>query len=574
MQVVGIDLGTTNLRISTWDSDQPNRVPQPLTIGQGESYTMPTVIAFRRQPGGEIETLVGEEADSLEDSPNQVVVRNVKRYALAHDPYVQWHLEVREIEWPVWWNQEARCVQVWGQDFPVKDLISLMLKEAFQRAGLSLGFEWRAGCPVHAGFTYRSELAQAITELSGTGRGDVSWVIEEPLLLLSLARRLRTLDPGSYLVYDLGGGSFDCALAQVNENGEMVVYGADGNPTIGGSDIDRFLTADLEYEGPPHLLRLAKEAVTPSDPQETSGDKVLTWENYKKAVVEERFFPKTFAALRDAYTSAKCIWGRYEDSPRGGSEIIGHNPVTGEVKFVWEMGWDNIAKDLDGIILCGGPTKSAVFPENVKGRFSDARIIPTSELIPEDTDIRNPELTAISAGACCAYEEAYIPLYVNRLPVRITLEDLQTGRKVHYEPYEHLAPSAKNPFDLFLSSESLDEEPEDPYSDSRYELIITTPEGVVLKSIDVNGVERERQPVDPYINTRLIGSSLRLVINRLGYVGVEQQSSNTSPKRFLVLADVPWQTGTPKQIMERVFAETIEDKSTPFGWGWREATKP
>ena len=59
MQVVGIDLGTTNLRISTWDSDQPDTIPQPLTIGQGDSYTMPTVVAFRRQPGGEIETIVG-----------------------------------------------------------------------------------------------------------------------------------------------------------------------------------------------------------------------------------------------------------------------------------------------------------------------------------------------------------------------------------------------------------------------------------------------------------------------------------------------------------------------------------
>ena len=556
MQVVGIDLGTTNLRISTWDSDQPDTTPQPLTIGRGDSYTMPTVVAFRRQPGGDIETIVGEDADNLEDGPNQIVVRNLKRYALAHDPYVLWHLEAREIEWDSWWNQDSRCVQVWGQDYPVKDLISRMLKEAFQRAGLSLGFEWRAGCPVHAGFTYRAELAQAITELGGTGHGEVSRVIEEPLLLLTLAYELGTLDPGSYLVYDLGGGSFDCALAQVDDDGKMVVYGADGNPTIGGSDIDRFLKADLQYEGPLHLLRLAKEAVAPSNPEDLPGDKVLAWEDYKRAVIAERFFPKTFTSLRDSYISAKCIWDRYEDSPPGGGEVIGHNPVTGEVKFVWELGWKNIAEDIDGIILCGGPTKSPVFLENLKSRFAGTKIISTSELIPPT--ISEPELTAISAGACYTVNGAYIPLYVNRLPVRITLEDTQTGQAVHYEPYEHLAPSARNPFDLFVSGESLSEELDDPHSTGRYELTITTPDGVVLKTTDPDGVEREHQPVDPYINTRLIGSSLRLVINRRGYIGVEQQSPNTSPKRFLVTGDVPWQIGVPKQKMERLFAETKE----------------
>lgn len=559
MQVVGIDLGTTNLRISTWDSDQPNTIPQPLTIGRVGFYTMPTVVAFRRQPGGDIETIVGEDADALEDGPNQVVVRNLKRYALAHDHYVLWHLEAREIEWDPWWNPDSRCVQVWGQDYPVKDLISWMLKEAFQRAGLSLGFEWRAGCPVHAGFTYRSELAEVITELGGTGHGEVSRVIEEPLLLLTLAYEMGTLDPGSYLVYDLGGGSFDCALAQVDDDAKMIVYGADGNPTIGGSDIDRFLAVALQYEGPLHLLRLAKETVTPSDPEDLPGDKVLAWEDYERAVTEERFFPKTFTALRDAYTSAKCIWDRYADSPPGGGEIIGHSPATGEVKFVWELGWDNIAEDIDGIILCGGPTKSPVFLENLKSRFAGTRIISTSELIPQT--ISEPELTAISAGACYTVNGAYIPLYVNRLPVRITLEDRQTGRKVHYEPYEHLAPSARNPFDFFVSGESLSEEPDDPHSVAKYELTITTPDGVVLKTTDLNGVEWEHQPVDPYIDTRLIGSSLRLVINRRGYIGVEQQSPNTGPKRFLVSGDVPWQIGAPKQKMERLFAEATDSGS-------------
>ena len=545
MQVVGIDLGTTNLRISTWDSDQPDTIPQPLTIGQGDSYTMPTVVAFRRQPGEDIETIVGEDADNLVDVHDHVVVvRNLKRYALAHDPYVSSHLE----EWPYWWNQDARCVQVWGQDFPVKDLISRMLKEAFQRAGLSLGFEWRAGCPVHAGFTYRAELAEVITELGGTGHGEVSKVVEEPLLLLALAHKLGTLDPGSYLVYDLGGGSFDCALAQIKETDEakqMIIFGADGNPTVGGSDIDDLLAADLDYPDSPNLLRLAKEQVSPATAQLLPGGKTLAWEHYTAAIKKGGFVPKTFAAMRDSYIVAKVIWERGEDNPPVG-DIIQRNLDTGEVSFVWQLGWENLADDVDGIILCGGPTKSPIFLENLKSRFGGTRIIPTSELIPPE--VPDPELTAISAGACFTFTGDYRPMYVNRLPVRITLEDLQTGAKVSYEPYEHFSSLSRQLFDDFVSREALSENPDDPHSEARYELTVSSPDNILLRTKSQDGVERERQPVDPYINTRLVGSNLRLVINRLGQVGVEQSSENTAPQRFVVIANPSWQT--EEQITE------------------------
>ena len=631
MQVVGIDLGTTNLRIATWDSEQPDQDPQPLTIGQAGGYIMPTVIAFRRQPGGDIETIVGEAADNMEDvSDHVVVVRNLKRYALAHDPYVCWHLKGWESEWPHWWNQDSRCVQVWGQDYPVKDLISLILKEAFQRAGLSLGFEWRAGCPVHAGFTYRSELAEVITELGGTGHGEVSRVIEESLLLLALAYEMGTLDPGSYLVYDLGGGSFDCALAQIKETDDakqMIIFGADGIPATGGSNMDRILTEDLGYAGPPNLLRLAKEQVSPTAEQSLPGGVTLTWEHYTTAVRKGGFIPKTFASMRDAYTGAKVIWRRNwddvdfaeieaaleeiektpnqerdilrrfekfldrEELPVG--EVFQKNRDSGQVKFVWQLDWDNMVQDLDGIIVSGGPTKlsgdlnkPSVLIENLQRRFGVDRVIPISELLM----IPDPELTAISAGACRAATDEYIPLYVNRLPVRVILEDRQTGATVQYEPYEHLASSSRQLFDNpFVSADSVSEHPDDPFSESRYELTVATPEGILLRTTDPDGDVRERQTVgkkyrheaeNPTINTRLIGSRLKLVIDRLGRVGVEQDSERIGPKRFMVIQNHPWQTEEQGKairqtlLLARLYRklERARDQETLTRnpWGWQE----
>ena len=270
MEIVGIDFGTTNVRISTWDPDDPNAgLPQSRLIGRGDTTVMPVVIALQRQMDGNVTMVVGEDADSLEDGPNTLVIRNIKRWALSSDSYVKWRLEVSETDWPTWWNPEAGCVDPWdwGQQFQVKDLVAAVLAEAVSRAGLSGRFEWRAGCPVQAGHDYRSMMAEVLTNLAG--QGNISWVIDEPILFLSAAQR--NIDPdsdfrlqGSYLVFDLGGGSFDCALVEVRDTGEMIVYGADGDPLLGGSNIDRGLGA--KFSGAENLLRIAKEQVSPDNP--------------------------------------------------------------------------------------------------------------------------------------------------------------------------------------------------------------------------------------------------------------------------------------------------------------------
>ena len=236
MEIVGIDFGTTNVRISTWDPDDPNAgLPQSRLIGRGDTNVMPVVVALRRQPGGDVSVVVGEDADSMEDGENTLVIRNIKRWALSNDSYVQWRLEINDSEWPKWWNPDLSCVQAWCQHFQVKYLIGEVLKEAVGRAALPEQFEWRAGCPVQSGYDYRWMMAEVLRGLAGQGR--VEWVIDEPVLLLAAAQR--NIDPdsefklqGSYLVYDLGGGSFDCAFVEVRDTGEMIIYVQDGDAII------------------------------------------------------------------------------------------------------------------------------------------------------------------------------------------------------------------------------------------------------------------------------------------------------------------------------------------------------
>ena len=536
MEIVGIDFGTTNVRISTWDPDDPNAgLPQPRLIGRGDTTIMPVVIALQRQPGGEVTIVAGEDADSLEDGDNTLVLRNIKRWALSNDPYVQWRLEITETGWPVWWNPDNGCVEAWGQHFQVQDLIAEVLNEAVNRAGLQSPFEWRAGCPVQSGYDYRCMLSQVLTGLAGQGR--VEWVVDEPVLFLAAAQR--NIDPdsefrlqGSYLVYDLGGGSFDCAIVDVRSDGEMIVFGADGDPMLGGSNVDRELAASLQYEGPQNLLRLAKEQVTPESPSVQVNENLsVSWADVERELKACNFIQRSLMAMRDAYITARTVvWG----------SVMGENEDTGQVSFVWQRDYSDLARDLDGVIMFGGPTRSPFFLENLSKWFGETKVMLARDLIG---GVADPELTGISMGACYFPSGNSFHQVPTRLPYQVALENTSTGReedKVQYRPHQHFVDNFK-PADQF-ESPWMAQERDNP---QEYELTITDPDGVVL----------ERQAIDGYLEpgNRQPATDLRLVIDRLGPVYVEKRSEGVGlpwTKRITVVESPPWQTDEQREMLE------------------------
>ena len=534
MEIVGIDFGTTNVRISTWDPDDPNAgLPQSRLIGRGDTTVMPVVVALRKQADGEVTLVVGEDADTLESGPETIVIRNIKRWALSGDSYVKWRLEISETERPTWWNAEEGCVEAWEQHFQVSDLVSAVVAEAVSRAGLPDRFEWRAGCPVQSGFDYRSMLAGVLTNLAG--QGNVSWVVDEPILFLAAAQR--NIDPdsdfklqGSYLVYDLGGGSFDCALVEVRDTGEMIVFGADGDPLLGGSNIDRELAS--KFTGAENLLRLAKEQLSPDNPRIPFGGSVdLTWDSVESELKEGKFVQRSLMAMRDAYISGKTVvWG----------ESSAADAETGQMSFVWQLGYDDMKRDVDGVIMFGGPTRSPYFAQNLGRWFGDAKVMQARDLIG---GVADPELTGVSMGACYFPSGHNFQQVPSRLPYRVALENTSTGRdedRVEYRPHQYFVDSFQ-PAEQF-ESPWLPQERDNP---QEYELTIIDPDGVVL----------ERQHVDSYLfpENRQPATGLRLVIDRLGPVYVEKKSEGIGlpwNKKFTMVENPPWQTEEQREMLE------------------------
>lgn len=562
MEVVGIDFGTTNVRIATWDTDSPG-LPQSCSIGKGDPRypeMMPAVVALQRQQDGSVSIKVGEDAVALTQDSNALVIHNIKRWAQSSDSYMRWQMNVRDVPWPTWWNPESRCVEVWGEQFPVKTLISEIMKEAISRAELPGEFEWRAGCPVHSGLDYRSMLAEVIAEFAG--RGSPNWLVDEPVLFLTLLWRMGQLDTGSYLVYDLGGGSFDCAVIEVRENNEMIVHGADGHPLLGGADILR----DIKVR-----LGLGEE--------ETPDDSLLSGDVYNSVIKESRYIERSMMSLRDAYTSAKVVWGRGETGDYPFGETIFESDDTGERRFIWQLGYADMAKDLDSIILYGGPTggpmQESVFARNLSRWFGESKIRLTQDLV----NVRNSEFTALSMGACYFFEqqdlaENYSHMVPNRLPVNVTLENLDTGEKVEYRPHQHFGEKEPGKIDSsynFFGAYASQELTQSSDSPAEFMLTVNRQDGLILKDsngadlqLKFNGLMEPRKLLQEEGN-RHPATSLRLIIDRLGYLWVEMKSEGvglpwTKTFRF---PDVqrgpddlppspPWQTEAQREAWKRI----------------------
>ena len=562
---------------------------------------MPAVIAFRRVQGGSVEIVIGEDADILDDGPDVVVVDNIKRWATASDKYVrqylEWSFQEQGVTWPTWWDPDSRSIRLWNETVTVEDAIRLILEEAISRANLTgVTAEWRAGCPVNSDLAYRKALMSALSDLGCAGK--IEWITEEPLLLLALGTELQFLDDdSSYLVYDLGGGSFDCAIAEVKDK-NLIVYSEEGLPTLGGVNIDEALKKKLRYGGGRHDLRVAKEQLFTGSASsfDLPGGQSLTRQDVIEVLKEMGFIQKTTTAALDAYKKAKLLWKRPTGSPPYG-ELIGKPELR---KSVWSLNFADMAEDVDRILVIGGPTLIPYFTEELENIFGKGKIITAAELVQTvgRADITEAQLTSLSHGACYS-RERYIPLTVDRMPATISLKvtDRHATEEVSYQPYEKL--SSRHPVEPYYSEqmrivregapweerihETLHPNGKKIHLSSKgprtYSLHITSPDGTLLHNVEPRDM---RMPREEYRGPR--ADRIRLVVDRLGSVWVNLEAGFTNVPHRLTPKGVTaatslnleagftdirkpsedtiplvrhpvWQTDAQREVIERLYEE-------------------
>ena len=262
---LGIDFGTTNTRVAIRPEGS---LPIALPIGETGNLFMPSVVRYQQTgAGGGIEVdSVGEAALSAGRSDDTIVIEEVKRCLAEPDPTAR-------ISYP-WWDEKASKISLWGRNYDPQTVIYDILAVALERAtrlAKEIGIveeidrlnvstsRLRLGTAVTAGLRTRKKLAETMNRLGFSGFR-VSQIVEEPVLASLSYEHLLQLQAGEKaLVFDLGGGTFDVAIISVDSESNLSVLATDGEPFLGGADIDRAMYHHLKKRVAEEIFGLAVE---------------------------------------------------------------------------------------------------------------------------------------------------------------------------------------------------------------------------------------------------------------------------------------------------------------------------
>jgi len=200
--VLGIDLGTTNSVVATLNDDG-EIVVLPNAVG---SDTTPSAVYF---DGDEV--VVGIEAREANavDPDNAVVL--VKRRMGTDEP-----------------------VFVAGQTHTPESISALILRQLTAAATDHPSPSVVITVPAYFGTAEREATVQA-GNIAGL---NVLELLDEPVA--ALMPQIASGKEGTFLVYDLGGGTFDTTVVNVR-SGALTVIATDGHHSLGGADVDERL---------------------------------------------------------------------------------------------------------------------------------------------------------------------------------------------------------------------------------------------------------------------------------------------------------------------------------------------
>jgi molecular chaperone DnaK len=229
-KIVGIDLGTTNSLVATVDSS----IPFVIADANGQRLT-PSVVHFS---SANPEAIVGHEAKRVRVLKPAETIYSVKRFMGRRGADIA--QEEMLVTYPVKAdNTGAVTIPIHGKNYSPEEISAEVLKKLKRDAENYFGEPvTRAVVTVPA---YFNDAQRNATKRAGELAGfAVERIVNEPTAA-ALAYGLDKLKEKSKIaVYDLGGGTFDLSILELNE-GVFQVLATNGNTRLGGDDLDRRL---------------------------------------------------------------------------------------------------------------------------------------------------------------------------------------------------------------------------------------------------------------------------------------------------------------------------------------------
>ena len=238
-KIIGIDLGTTNSVVSLMEGDQPK-----VLINANGNRTTPSVVAFNDKG----ERLVGQSAKNQQVTNPENTIFSAKRFMGRR------HNEVESEEKTVPYTltgsgDEYVKIKVRDKEYTPEQISAFVLQDLKKTAEDYLGESVEeAIITVPA---YFNDAQRQATKNAGEIAGlKVMRVLPEPTAA-AVAFGLDKKTGGSIFVFDLGGGTFDVSVLDIDKDGDDSVFevlSINGDTHLGGDDFDEVLIDHLAEE--------------------------------------------------------------------------------------------------------------------------------------------------------------------------------------------------------------------------------------------------------------------------------------------------------------------------------------
>ncbi len=235
-KVIGIDLGTTNSCVAIMDGSQPRVIEN----SEG-ARTTPSIVAFTDN-----ERLVGQPAKRQAVTNPENTIFAVKRLIgrRVDDPEVTKDKDIVPYTIVDGGNGDA-WVRAAGDKYSPSQISAFVLQKMKETAESYLGEKVeQAVITVPA---YFNDAQRQATKDAGKIAGlEVLRIINEPTAA-ALAYGLDKKDTRTIAVYDLGGGTFDITILEIDD-GLFEVKSTNGDTFLGGEDFDMKIVQYLADE--------------------------------------------------------------------------------------------------------------------------------------------------------------------------------------------------------------------------------------------------------------------------------------------------------------------------------------
>jgi len=335
--IIGIDLGTTNSEVAVVENGNVT------VIADHGNKILPSFVGIDDQ--GDV--LVGETARNQYLIYPERTVKSIKRLM----------------------GQDTRVTMA-GQQYTPQEISAIILKRlkaiAESYAGRPIG---KAVITVPA---YFSDAQRQATREAGEIAGlDVVRMINEPTAA-ALVYGAGREDAKRMLVYDLGGGTFDVSVVNV-QSGVVEVLSSHGDNHLGGDDFDQLIVDHIvEHLRQQHGVELEEHG------------KAMARISRAAEQAKRRLSDEPFVQIEEEYLlehrgtpihlNLELARSRYEDM------IADHINATMDATHIALKGAKLTASDIDEIILVGGSTRTPCIRERL---FDEFGFEPHGEVDPD-----------------------------------------------------------------------------------------------------------------------------------------------------------------------------------------------